>query len=115
MHLKGLCAAGELREAEELLSRRMPAEGVAPNVRTLNAFLRGCARVQDAAAATRVLDALSARGGGDGGGDGAPPRSSSFVPVEPDASAYETLASLLAHELHTAQLDSLVAQVTQSN
>lgn len=93
VHLKGLCAAGRISDACELLAQ-MTANGVQPNLRTLDTFLRGCVRAGETDRAVEVFAEMRGKHG-----------------VEPDASSYEALASLLATQLRLEELRGLIDQL----
>jgi len=93
IHLKGLCAAGRIVDASALLDA-MAVNAVPPNLRTLNTFLRGCVRAGDTDRAVAAFAEMRSKHG-----------------VEPDASSYEALASLLATQLRLDELRGLIDQL----
>lgn len=93
VQLKGLCEAGRIREAAGVLAT-MSTEAVSPNLRTLNTFLRGCVRAGETTLAVTAFQQFRAEWG-----------------VEPDASSYEALGTLLAHELQLTEQLELIQQL----
>lgn len=93
VHLKGLCEAGRVQEAAKTLAV-MSTAGVVPNLRTLNTFLRGCVRAGETTLAEKAFSKFR-----------------SVWNVEPDASSYEALGTLLSQELQLSEHLELIRQL----
>jgi pentatricopeptide repeat protein len=97
--LKGFCTAAEdgmctLRHAYNLL-QDMKGEGLVPNLRTVNTFFRGCARLGSVDEAMEVVGQMQRNWN-----------------LEPDFTSYEMIVALLCQNLRLAEARSLVTAAT---
>jgi pentatricopeptide repeat protein len=94
--VKCYCQEGQIVAAKRLLVE-MEEQGVGPNVRTGNTYLRGCLMIGEADEALAMLKRMRTRWG-----------------VEPDESTYEMVVALLCQALRLDEAWALVEEAGQA-